>query len=909
MSKFTTFSSQKYVLYSILTYNGANSKFIKENAIEIYDVNEVVKFLQSDNGYHFRIHKKEQYIFFGDLDNYSENINVFFNLLKDFLKKRYDIIITRSEFFYTQNNQKEHSYHYSIPKLNASTEKLKEIHNNFIKDNTDKFIYKDEANVKKKIVDTTIYSEHWFRCPNQKKGIKIDDTSMHVIKEGNMKDFIITYIQKNSTDINNILFIEEEKPKKIICRKKNLKKNINIVEKSVEKNNVIQNNMSNLVNDNDEKRKEQNILNQIDLINPELVHVDPDQKMMCSKTCNKIIKYDTEKFKKDNVMSTMISNPILYKKIFDECYKQERFDVYESWIAVGMALKNMTFDEEQHAFEIFNYFSSKGNNYDGTEQTQKKFNTFIKKETVHKYTVATIYYYAREDNKPQFVKIMNNNKFDLEQYDMCTYMKKLAGNQFKYILKNGIHKLYCFNGRTWEKDDTLFKNFLSSELYEFLKMILTEVYFEDRSLNQMTNQIKKLKNTDFKRGVVETYKEVGTDVTLKLDDKCYLLGFNNVVYDLESGNFRDYKYDDYVSNTTEYDWREPSIEEINTMNQIIEQIMPIEEERLLYLQILATALDGNCLEHCIILNGFGGNGKSFLNSVLLVALGSKYSMIGNNSILFELNKTGSNPEKANIHKKRLVVFREPPEKNKFCNSVIKELTGGGYFSARGHHESDAQKELNLTMIIECNKRPLFSEEPTNAEVRRIIDIYFRSTFTMDPKLIDHENYVYMANPKYKEIEFQEKHKYALLKILMGEYKKYKLNNSILIIPKSIEERTQTYLELSCNLVTWFKDNYEHTGNKNDICKVKDIYSDLTTSIYFFNLSKNEKKKYSKSYVTEYIQNNIFFAKYYKLKSNLYNNFVSQWKKKITEKDENDEDYKNQKKDKNEVNVNDVILIE
>ena len=147
---------------------------------------------------------------------------------------------------------------------------------------------------------------------------------------------------------------------------------------------------------------------------------------------------------------------------------------------------------------------------------------------------------------------------------------------------------------------------------------------------------------------------------------------------MEEECFRDYQYDDYISTTTGYDWREPTKEEENTMTNLINIIMPIEEERELYLQILSTALDGRCLEKFIVFNGSGGNGKGMINDLLLLALG-QYALIGNNGILFENSKTGSNPEKANMHKKRIVLFREPPEKNKFENSIIKELTGGGLF--------------------------------------------------------------------------------------------------------------------------------------------------------------------------------------------------------------------------------------
>jgi phage/plasmid-associated DNA primase len=835
----TSATSPTLKIYSINLYSIANAKFIKNNAIETNNINEITTHLSNDNGFHFRIHKKSQYIFFGDLDNYENSINSFIIILQEFMKEKYDLKFSKEDFKYTQNNEKNNSYHYSIPKWNASTEKLKEIHTNLLSCYADKFINKQKTS---KCVDTTIYSEHWYRCPNQKKGNSNTDTSKHIIKNGIMKDFVIEFIPEQSININEKIFIENQiEQSKILVRKK----------------------------------KSQIVIEEIDNNNDEQT-----QSLIIDTVKNtELIQCDTEKIKKENVLSTMMSKPVLYKKLFDECYKQERFNAYESWIAVGMALKNTKFENDETSFELFNYFSSKGHNYDGIAETKQKYNTFIQTHKEKSYTIATVYYFAKEDNKPQFLKILNNNSFDLEQYDMCNYVKTIAGHRFKYAIINGRHILYCFDGKLWQKTDILLKNFLSYELYEFLKMILFELYFEHKSFNQMTTQIKRLKTASFKRDVVETYKELGTDKQLKLDSNPYLLGFNNLVYDLELGDFREYKYEDYISFTTGYDWREPTQKEIETITKIIAQIMPHEDERELYLQILSTSLSGICIERFVIFNGGGGNGKGMLNDLLLLSLGKDYSMIGNNALLFEVNKTGSNPEKANMDKKRLIIFREPPEKQKFCNSTIKEISGGGVISARGHHESETQKELQHTMIVECNRKPIFKEEPTQAEVRRIIDIYFRSTFTMDEKLVEPEKHIYLANPLYKETEFQQTHKFALMKILMDAYKRYKLNNKKLIIPKSIEERTQTYLELSCNLVTWFKDNYEFTNNKNDICKIKDLYTDLTTSVYFLNLTKAEKQKYNKAYFTEYVQTNIFFVRYYKARCEKFNNFLTQWKKK------------------------------
>lgn len=796
------------ILYNIDLYKTVNEKFIKKNGIIVDDIDEMEEYLKSNSGYHFRIHNDTQYIFFGDIDNYSKDIKDFILLLQDFMSEKYNKNFTDDDIKYTQNNEKKNSYHYSIPKWNLKTEKLKEIISNFAKEKKDNLKQKDEE---KSCVDTTIYSEHWFRCPNQKKGNKTEDKSKHIIIKGALRDFVVNYIPKNSENINDIKYIET-KNKELIVKKK-----------------------ENLIVKNEEVGK------------------------------NKIID-------KETVFSSTISQPTMYKKMFDECYNNKRFNEYESWISVGMALKNSNLDDET-AFEIFNYFSSKGNNYDGYDETEKKFRTFIKKKTLNKHTVATIYYYAIEDNKPRFIEIMNKNTFDLEQSDMCKYLKMLAGKIFVYIGK----KIYCFNGKIWKQDDILIKSFLSTELYEFLKTILVELYFDHRDFNTMKTQIKRLKTASFKKDVVESYREIGTNEEFNLDSKANLFGFNNIVYDLDEENFREYKYDDYVSITTGYDWIEPSQDEINKLKEILHQIMPVEEEYNLYLQILASSLNGKCLEKFIIFSGSGGNGKGVVDDLLLNALGN-YGMIGNNSILFDPCKTGSNPEKANIHKKRLVIFREPPETRKFENSIIKELTGGGKFSARGHHEKETEKELNLTMIIECNKKPMFREEPTQADVRRIIDLNFKSSYTDNDSLIDEKNNVYKANPYYKSIEFQQKYKYAFIRILLEEHKKYKKNNYIITLPNSISERTQNYLDLSCSIVKWFKETYEHTKNKNDYIKMKDLYSEFTQSVYYNCLSKYERTKYNKKYFSNYIETNLFFKKYYIEHRGDVRSIVQEWKK-------------------------------
>ena len=82
----------------------------------------------------------------------------------------------------------------------GSTEKLKEIHLNFLK---------TLAVDIQKSIDTTIYSEHWFRCPNQYKGSG-NEKDKHLIQKGSMIDFVIEHIPKDSVSISDNVFIESE---------------------------------------------------------------------------------------------------------------------------------------------------------------------------------------------------------------------------------------------------------------------------------------------------------------------------------------------------------------------------------------------------------------------------------------------------------------------------------------------------------------------------------------------------------------------------------------------------------------------------------------------------------------------------------------------------------------------------
>jgi len=577
-------------------------------------------------------------------------------------------------------------------------------------------------------------------------------------------------------------------------------------------------------------------------------------------------------------------------QLFDRCYKPLRFRNYDDWLHVGMAIKNR-FGEK--GLDLWKYFSDKAPIHDSEDQLRSKYDTF-NEDYDRPVRIYTLYHFAKEDNKEEYLKVMKEKNafgdFELTSTDIKHYIKQFKGHDF--IWNNDL--LYSFDNVKgyWipEKEGFKMRSYIGEELYESLKEIYFQCYFDHMSADvrkKTEAKIVRLKTLPFQKEIVEKTKENLTNNDDIFDNKKYLLGFTNVVYDLELGQFRKYMRNDLVSMTTGYDWVEPTAEELNTMINLVESIIPNETERECYLRILATGLTGVSLEKFIIENGVGGNGKGLSNDQMLCSIGN-YGMIGNNALLTEKRKMNANPECANLHKKRYVVFREPSCTDMFQNSAIRELTGGGNISARGLWDSKTTKKLYMTCVVECNKKPLFAEAPLPADIRRVIDIPFRNIFTDEEQKVNHALGIYRGNSKYKELNFQEQHRCAFLKIVMNAYARYADDQFDLKIPQSIKERTNEYLQLSCDLYQWILDNYEKTENMKEVVQIREeMYAKFKRSNFYENLTRADKRgsKYTeKGFVSQikemtFIEGHFFERK--QIGDNHHRNILCGFKEKQT----------------------------
>ena len=486
-----------------------------------------------------------------------------------------------------------------------------------------------------------------------------------------------------------------------------------------------------------------------------------------------------------------------------------------------------------------------------------------------------------------FYQNKKNNKFIIADYineDFETnsgtikFIKQILKtkddeNKFIWIGKN----LYCWTGYKWQNNNHEFKKFINEVLYDELKKITDKIindfkdviYPDSQNFKTFKEFQKKMKNAEkcWKNennviNIIKCSDAYFTDDTVKFDENPDLLGFNNGCFDFKLNKFRPYLKTDYVTLSCNYDYstQRDSLKEKDLMN-LITSIMPNADNQNLLLEILSKACLGEAVENFIIFNNHGRNGKGLVNDLMAFCFGDYCYANCPVAILFERERTGGNPELANIHKKRYCVMREPSKQTKFNNGRVKELTGKGCINGRMLHSNETKVQLNLVLVLECNSKPDFQDEPTRAEYERIIDLEFPNTFTTDLNLVDNIKY-FKAETKYKEDWWRLEYRQSFIHILIDYAIKLRNNKYKFSIPQSVRDRTDKYLEKSFPIIELFNNIYEKTDKNDDYIKLTDIVINIQNSEEYNNLNKKDKNNYTDRKIREFIKNNPYFSKFY-----------------------------------------------
>ena len=584
-------------------------------------------------------------------------------------------------------------------------------------------------------------------------------------------------------------------------------------------------------------------------------------KLMKKKT----VKRSSKKIKKESVNNEELENII-------DILSKERADEYNSWLDVGFALHNINPNNEtnQYYLDLWIKFSKKSSKY--KDGVCEKFWDNMKNDGL---SLGSIYFYAKQDNIDEFKSIIRSNLQNLidssVENNLDSDLGKVLAEMYKYQFvcrsskKTGLW--YEFVEHRWVRMETnieLFNKISEDMCEEYCRRL--SLYNIDASNPDLTEEeretaqkkaektllvIKKLRTNNCKKNIIDECKGLLYDKNFQnnLDENRHLIGFENGVYDLKRGEFRDGKPDDYISMTTGIDYIPFDEDDDNWLDlkYFIDTIFPDEEIRDYFLTFLATCLEGvNREEKFRIWIGSGSNGKSKIEELFNESFG-EYCMKFPITLLTgkRAQSNACSPEVIRSKGKRFCYFEEPNENEQVNAGRLKEYTGGDKIEGRGLYQDNIEFKPQFKLAVLTNN--MLVVPPHDEGVwRRLETIEFKSKFKSNP---DPQN-------KYEfEIDRSISEKIHIWKelfmsLLLNVYfKKYRESGYNMVVPEEITKYTKEY-QSECDKHSQFiKDTVDHTKVMSDTISLVDLHNEYK---YWHDDNHNNSSYISRLELKEYL---------------------------------------------------------
>jgi phage/plasmid-associated DNA primase len=232
-------------------------------------------------------------------------------------------------------------------------------------------------------------------------------------------------------------------------------------------------------------------------------------------------------------------------------------------------------------------------------------------------------------------------------------------------------------------------------------------------------------------------------------------------------------------------------------------------------------------------------------------------------------KTGPNTEVANLHRKRFALTQEPDGNKRCCTSTIKELTGDTTINARGLYDSNTERKICATFVMECNVNPRL-DEITEAVVRRIRVIPFntRAVDQSDYDVMEDKTGYVVKNELYASGEYRIEHRQALFAILCRYFAKF-LVHKYPVQPIESKKLTSEYMASSDDFYLWFSSEYQISEDKCEPIKTRELLDDFKNTGTYHTLSKNQQREYTATRFNKLVTDSVFLRKYFKDRKEYY----------------------------------------
>ena len=269
---------------------------------------------------------------------------------------------------------------------------------------------------------------------------------------------------------------------------------------------------------------------------------------------------------------------------------------------------------------------------------------------------------------------------------------------------------YTYDSGRWQKDVGAL--LVSAKIKEFVRLMALycgEIEDEEKRKAYMSF-VSKMGDRRFRDRMMKDAADCMRIEATEFDRYPYLINCKNGTYDLKEMEFREHRYEDFLTMQTsfEYGLQEDTCER---WVQFIDEVTEGDKEKADYLQrALGYSILGTSKEECMfILHGkTTRNGKSTMLDAIQHLLGD-YSTVAPVELICraERQKNAEAPTSvlAKLKGKRFVTMAESDTAGKLDEATIKQYTGGEDITARELYQAAITFKPQFTMWLSCNDLP------------------------------------------------------------------------------------------------------------------------------------------------------------------------------------------------------------
>ena len=375
----------------------------------------------------------------------------------------------------------------------------------------------------------------------------------------------------------------------------------------------------------------------------------------------------------------------------------------------------------------------------------------------------------------------------------------------------------------------------------------------------LTKAVTSLNATTFSNGTITKLKSLTNDPKFieKLDVNPLLLGFDDGVYDLETGTFRRMLPADMVSKSVGYSF--PTAETLATYRPLVEQMLKDifeDEMREYFMRLYAENLDGRMrMELITILTGSGGNGKGIMAALLKKALGTSTSDSAG-GYYYEApvglwteranNAEAANPVMMMLRGVRVAMSTEPEgaTETKLQVGRLKSYSGNDPITARMLYGDPIQFKPTGALSFQCNDIPKLSRVDGGIQ-RRLRIVPFVYKFMKSQAEIDNDNsgsVCKMGDPDLKGRILSDPGFGQAFIVMLLEV--YAANKDAKDIPEPVEAAAATsrYIMENSKVGMWLNECYTRTGSDADRVSASDLHAAYGDETGDGRMNKNDFAK-------------------------------------------------------------------